>query len=311
MVPVVSDVKNDLILPFQVGAGAVRGRLVRLGPAADAILDGHGYPPAVGALLAETLALAGVLAGSLKYDGIFTLQAQGHGPVSLVVADVTSGGHLRGYARFDADKVAQAIAEHPDGGPVPTLLGAGYLAFTVDQGLKVDRYQGIVELTGATLADCAQTYFAQSEQLDTDVKLVSRAPKDGAGWRVAALMIQRMPGSQPGAPIMTAEESLEAWRTAAILMDSVTDAELLDWTLPAERLAQRLFLGEGLQLWEGKELEARCRCSGQSVARMLRGIPRTEIESLKDDGGKVVITCEFCRTAYAYGDDDLERVYMP
>lgn len=300
----VSDVKNDLILPFQVGGGAVRGRFARLGPAADVILAEHGYPAAVGALLAETLALAAVLAGSLKYDGVFTLQAQGNGPVSLVMADVTSAGALRGYARFDSDKLAA-------GAPVPSLLGTGYLAFTVDQGLKVDRYQGIVELTGDTLADCAQTYFTQSEQLDSHVKLVSRPPRDGAGWRVAALMIQRMPGSQPGAPILTAEESREAWRTAVILMDSVTDGELLDWDLPAERLTQRLFLAEGLQAWEPKTLEARCRCSGQSVARMLRGIPRSEIESLKDEAGKVVITCEFCRTAYTYGDDDLERVYMP
>lgn len=306
MVPVVSDVTSDLILPFQVGAGAVRGRLVRLGPAVDTILDGHGYPPVVGALLAETLALAGVLAASLKYDGIFTLQAQGNGPVSLVMADVTSAGALRGYVRFDADKVAGAA-----GATVPDLLGTGYLAFTVDQGLKVDRYQGIVELTGPTLAECAQAYFTQSEQLDTHVKLVSRPPKDGAGWRAAALMIQRMPGSQPGAPILTVEESQEAWRTATILMDSVTNAELLDWDLPAQRLAERLFLAEGLQVWDPKALEARCRCSGDSVARMLRGIPRAEIESLKDDSGKVVITCEFCRTAYAYGDDDLERVYMP
>lgn len=298
---------NDLILPFQVGGGAVRGRLVRLGPAVDSILDGHGYPPAVGALLAETLALAGVLAGALKYDGIFTLQAQGNGPVSLVMADVTSAGALRGYARYDADKLAAA----PEGAPVPTLLGGGYLAFTVDQGLKVDRYQGIVELTGSTLADCAKSYFVQSEQLDTEVKLVSRRPADGSGWHVAALMIQRMPGSQPGAPILTTEESHEAWRTAQVLMHSVTADEMLDWGLAPEMLAHRLFHAEGLQVWEGKALEARCRCSAEAVARMLRGIPRAEIEGLKDDSGKVVITCEFCRTDYAYGDDDLERVYMP
>lgn len=302
-----SDVTNDLILPFQVGGGAVRGRMVRLGPAVDTILAGHGYPEAVGGLLAETLALAAVLAGSLKYDGIFTLQAQGDGAVSLVMADVTSDGALRGYARFDGDKLAM-VAEGP---VVPTLLGGGYLAFTVDQGLKVDRYQGIVELAGATLADCAKSYFIQSEQLDTEVKLVSRRPTDGAGWQVAALMIQRMPGSQPGAPILTAEESQEAWRTAQILMHSVTDAELLDGGLAPELLVHRLFHAEGLQAWEPKVLAARCRCSGESVARMLRGIPRTEIESLKDDSGKVVITCEFCRTDYAYGDAELERVYMP
>lgn len=302
-----SGTASDLILPFQVGGGAVRGRVVRLGRAADAILDGHGYPPAVAMLLAETLALAAVLAGALKYNGIFTLQAQGTGPVSLLVADVTSAGHLRGYARFDAGRLAAA----GDGPPVPTLLGEGHLAFTVDQGLKVDRYQGIVALAGDTLADCAHAYFAQSEQLDTNLALASRPPREGAGWRVAALMIQRMPGNQPGAPILTAEESREAWRTAQILLHSVTAAEMLDWDLAPERLAHRLFHAEGLQTWEPKALEARCRCSAEAVARMLRGIPRAEIASLKDDNGKVTVTCEFCRTVYPFGEDDLDRVYMP
>lgn len=298
---------NDIILPFQTGGGAVRGRLVRLDASVDSILAGHDYPPRIGALMAETLALAAVLAGSLKYDGIFTLQAQGNGPVSLMVADVTSAGAMRGYARFDADALAKAA----DGDPVPSLLGTGYLAFTVDQGLKVDRYQGIVELTGATLADCARAYFAQSEQLDTEVKLLSSPPADGAGWKVAALMIQRMPGSQPGSPILTAEESLEAWRTASILMHSVTAAEMLDWDLAPATLLHRLFHAEGLVFWDAKTLKAECRCSDQAVARMLRGIPRTEIESLRDDSGRVVVTCEFCRTAYAYGDSDLDKVYAP
>lgn len=298
---------TDLILPFQISGGAVRGRLVRLGPAVESILSGHNYPSAVGKLLAETLALAGVLAGSLKYDGVFTLQAQGNGPVSLVMADVTSDGELRGYARFDADKLAAA----PAGDAVPTLLGTGYLAFTVDQGPKTDRYQGIVELTGATLAHCAKQYFSQSEQLDTEVVLASRVPADGAGWQAGALMIQRMPGSQPGAPILTAEDSLEHWRTATILLGSLTHAELLDPSLGADQVAFRLFHGEGLQAWEAKALMAKCRCSRPKIASALRAIPRAEIASLKNDHGEVTITCEFCQTVYAFDDEALERVYAP
>lgn len=297
---------GDAILPFQVGGGAVRGRLVRLGPAVDAILAGRDYPPAVAALLAETLALAAVLAGALKYDGIFTLQAQGDGPVSLVVADVTSAGALRGYARYDEARL-RTVA----GASVPDLLGGGYLAFTVDQGLKVERYQGIVELTGASLADCAREYFARSEQLDSEVRLASAPPGDGRGWRAAALMIQRMPGDQPGTPILTHEDSRESWRTAAILMNSVTAGEMLDQSLPLADLAHRLFHAEGLLVWEAKGLEARCRCSGEAVARMLRSIPRAEIEDLKDEAGKVTITCEFCQSAYAFDNDDLERTYVP
>lgn len=297
---------TDLILPFAVGAGAVRGRLVRLGPAIDAILDGHRYPDRVAALLAETLALAAVLAGSLKYDGLFTLQAQGDGPVSLVVADVTSTGDLRGYARFDADRLASA-----QDASVGALLGKGYLAFTVDQGLKVERYQGIVELSGISLADCAKEYFTQSEQLDSEVRLEAQPGQAGHGWRAGALMIQRMPGNQPGAPILTPDDSREAWRTATILMRSLTRTELLDDALAPGQLVHRLFHAEGLQVWEAKPLRAKCRCSDEAVARMLRSIPRSEIESLRDETGRVVITCEFCRTDYAFGDSELDQTYMP
>lgn len=298
----------DTILPFQVGAGLVRGRLVRLGPAVNAILAAHAYPPAVAELLAETLALAVVLAGALKYDGVFTLQAQGRGPVSLMVADVTSQGALRGYARFDAEAVAAAA---PGAAPVPALLGDGYLAFTVDQGLKVERYQGIVDLSGDSLAECAETYFTQSEQLQTRMALASAAPAKGLGWRVAALMVQRMPGLQPGAPILVAEDADEAWRTAAVLMSSVTADELLDPALGGPALLRRLFHGEGLTVWEPRTLQARCRCSEQAVMRMLRSIPRGEIEDLRDESGRVSIACEFCGTTYAFGADELERAYMP
>lgn len=297
---------TDLLLPFQVGAGAVRGRLVRLGPSVESILAGHSYPEPVAALLAETLVLAGVLAGSLKYDGVFTLQAQGAGPVSLLMADVTSTGTVRGYARFDADGLG-GVTDHT----VPHLLGKGYLAFTVDQGPDTDRYQGIVELEGETLSECARLYFQQSEQLDTEVKLASRPGANGAGWRAAGLMIQRMPGSVPGAPILLGAESEEAWNTTRILMESVTEAEMLDESLPLERLALRLFHGEGLQCFEPKALVAGCRCSQAKIESALRAIPRSEIESLKDESGHVVITCEFCRTDYRFGDKELDHTYMP
>lgn len=307
MVSAVTADGDNVILSFQLASGLVRGRMVRLGSAVQTILDGHDYPPRVGALLAESLALAAVLAGSLKYDGIFTLQTQGDGPVSLVVADVTSDGALRGYARFDADQLAQAAT----GDPVPNLLGKGYLAFTVDQGLKAERYQGIVELDGATLADCARSYLLQSEQLDSKVALVSQPSADGQGWRTAALMIQRMPANHSGAPILTSEDADEAWRTACILMASVTPAEMLAADLPGEHLLHRLFHSERLTVWEGKGLQARCRCSQHGVVRMLQSIPRAEIESLKDDAGKVSITCEFCQTTYAFGDEELDQAYMP
>ncbi len=300
---------HDLLLPFQLGAGAVRGRLVRLGPSVETILAGHHYPEPVGRLLAEALALTAALAGSLKYDGIFTLQAQGDGPVSLVVADVTSDGALRGYARFDAGRLDDLLArESGSGQTVPSLMGSGHLAFTVDQGPDTERYQGIVELAGATMAECAHLYFRQSEQLETSLMLSAQAPAAGRGWQTAALMIQRMPADLPGHPILVAEEAEDGWRRAAILLSSLTEAELHDQTLDPARLLWRLYHGEDLRVFDPHPLAARCRCSRDKVARALRFVARAELDDLAEEDGRVVVSCEFCHTDYVFGREDLDRL---
>ena len=138
---------GNLVQPFQIETLGVRGRMVRLGAELDALLAPHTYPAPVAGLLSETLALAAALASGLKFDGTFILQTRSNGPVGLMVADVTSGGELRGYARFDRPRVEEAAGEA--GGPVPRLLGAGHMAFTVDQGPDTERYQGITEIVGA------------------------------------------------------------------------------------------------------------------------------------------------------------------
>ncbi|EME67966.1 33 kDa chaperonin [Paramagnetospirillum caucaseum] len=297
---------TDTVLPFSVMGGAVRGRLARLGDALDTILgDQHAYPVPVAALLAETMALAAVLATSMKFDGIFTLQAQGDGPVSLLVADVTSGGDVRAHARFDAarlDKVPAAARAS-----VPALLGKGYLAFTVDQGPETDRYQGIVELEGPTLEDCARAYFKQSEQLDTAIEAMVRPPADGRGWAAAALMIQRMPAGSGSAPILLAEEGEESWRRAEILLGSVTGAELVDSVLTPEQVLYRLYHAEQLVVFEAKALRARCRCSRTKVEATLRSLPADEVAAVADGDGRIVVTCEFCRADHVFRLSELQH----
>jgi molecular chaperone Hsp33 len=302
----VSVAGGNLIQPFLIDAGAVRGRVVRLGSAIDGILAEHAYPQAVAALLAETLAMAAVLAGALKFEGIFTLQIQAEGAVPLIVADVTSGGDLRGYARFDGPKLEAALAA--GGAVVPSLLGKGYLAFTVDQGPDTDRYQGIVELSGDSLATCAHRYFEQSEQLETTVKLAVRPPADGCGWRAAAAMVQRMPLG-PQSPIFTAEEAEESWNRAVILLESAREDELLGPQIGVETLLYRLFHAEGLHLHEPRALAARCRCSAERVAGTLKSFPRAEVESMRDDSGDVVVVCEFCKSRYVFANADLDQLY--
>ena len=305
---------DESALPFQLDALGVRGRLVRLGPALDAIIERHGYPLAVARPLAEAMVLCAALATSLKYDGIFTLQIAGDGPIRLLVTDLTTDGALRGYAQFDSWKLAVALgagkSEAPDG-YVPKLFGRGRLTFTVDQGQHTQRYQGVVPLEGASLADCAHTYFRQSEQLPTGIKIATRrAVVDGtAHWRSAALMVQQMPELDAGRIHVDREQREDDWRRAVILMASATEAEMLDPGLPAETLLHRLFHQEQPRQFARRPFMARCRCSRERIDRVLRSIRREELDDLRDSSGKVAVKCEFCSTEYTYDDRDLDRIY--
>ena len=310
---------NDQALPFQLDALGVRGRLVRLGPTLDDIIERHGYPLAVARPLAEAMALCACLATSLKYDGIFTLQISGDGPIRLLVTDLTTDGALRGYAQFDSWKLAVALGagnhDVPEG-YVPKLFGRGRLSFTVDQGQHTERYQGVVPLEGATLADCAHTYFRQSEQLPTGIKIVAersveggpRGEKEGH-WRAAALMVQQMPEFDAGRIDVDREQREDDWRKAVILMASATEAEMLDAKLPGATLLYRLFHQERPRQFERRPFVARCRCSRARIDRVLRSIKREELGDMRDPSGRVVVKCEFCSTEYAYDDRDLDRIY--
>ena len=284
---------DSSIQPFFVDSLGLRGRLVRLGEALESVVAPHRYGAAVAEIMGEALALAGALASGLKFDGTFILQTRSDGPVDLMVAQVTSRGEIRGYARVDEAK----LAARTESAPVPGLLGIGHLAFTVDQGPATERYQGIAGLTGATLADSARNYFARSEQLATAVELVARAaPGDS---RAAALIVQRLPGD--------GEESDEAWRRSAALLGTVEPGELLDAGLEPARLLRRLYGLEGLRLGRRRPLGFSCRCARPPIGAMLASFPRDEIASLADRG-RVTVTCEFCKTAYDFTIAEIEAV---
>lgn len=308
---------DDIVLPFQIEPSGLRGRLVRLGPAVDTVLRRHDYPRPVAATLAEMVAMSAALSATLKYEGVFTLQVKGDGPVRLMVADVTTDGGIRGYAQFDSDRV-KALGDGPLS--VPRLFGAGYLAFTVDQGQNTERYQGIVELTGSTLAECAHHYFRQSEQFQAGLKTAAReyVAADGTRiWRAGALMVQRLPpegaqGSAEGRDVerpldQLAEEAEEFWRTALTLAGSATSAELVDPELPAWKLVDRLFLAEGVKIYRPSGVAPRCRCSRERVENVLRSLPQDDIEHLTVDG-KVEVRCEFCNAVHLFDEPALQAL---
>lgn len=302
---------DDLFQPFQIDPFGLRGRLVRLGPLLDEILTRHAYPEPVAVMLGEAIALAVALAGALKYDGVFTLQTKGDGAIRLLVADVTSDGAVRGYAQYDADKLDKAVATAPGGGgigdSVPRLLGAGYLAFTVDQGEHTERYQGIVELQGATLAECAHHYFRQSEQIEAGLKVAVQRLPDAGGtprWRAGSLMIQRLPPEGDAAKRDAAEDG---WRRAMILMSSSTSQELVDAALAPEALLFRLFHEDGVRAYRRHDLVARCRCSRERVETVLRMMPGDELAAMQVDG-RITVTCQFCSAGYDFDQAEIDAL---
>lgn len=295
---------DDVVQPFQIEASLLRGRMVRLGPMLDTILGRHAYPDPVARLLGQTITLATVMASGLKYEGVFTLQTKGDAAVPLMVADVTSDGDVRGYAKVDEDKLAELDESRvPEGEEVPALLGNGYLAFTVDQKGAKDMYQGIVELEGDSLTECVQHYFRQSEQIDVGLKL--HVDRREAGWRAGGLMVQRLPDPEKRPAASDREDD---WRRTMILMDSATEAELSDPRLVPNGLLYRLFHEDGVRVFPPTTLRSGCRCSRERVAQVLSTIPRSDLEEYKIDGN-VEMTCEFCNTTYYFDDDDLDRLH--
>jgi len=304
-----SHIDDDIVQPFQIDPFRLRGRLVRLGPALDRILTRHDYPVPVATLLGEAIVLVITLSGALKYKGVFTLQTKGDGPIRLLVADVTTAGAVRGYAQFDATKLAQL---GPDAGSsVPRLLGAGYLALTVDQGEHTERYQGIVALEGATLAECVHHYFRQSEQVEAGIKVAVGQRRDSDGqlrWRGGTLMIERLP--KDGGADAAREAEDEGWRRAMVLMATGTSEELLDSNLTPEALLFRLFHEDGVRAYRPHVLTAQCRCSRERVERMLTALPPRDLIDLAVDG-KLVVTCEFCNATYSFDEETVAAMAPP
>lgn len=289
------------ITPFFLPDRPVRGRLVRLGPLADALLTRHPANPVVTSLLGQAMALAAGLAAALKFRGSFSLQAKGDGPVSILLADCTDTGELRGYARANADKLAALLAADPAPG-ADALLGGGYLAFTVDQGADRERQQGIVAIDGASLAEMALHYFQTSEQMGCMVHLACEHTE--AGWRAGALILEKVPGEGGIDPGLSTEEQEESWRTALALAGTLTDAELLNDALPPDRLLYRLFHTEGVATDRARALSYGCRCSRARLADILETFPAEDLDHMAV-AGDIVMTCEFCNIDFRFPRPDV------
>ncbi|MEX2036744.1 MAG: Hsp33 family molecular chaperone [Xanthobacteraceae bacterium] len=310
---------DDTVLPFEIAALDLRGRLVRLGPAVDQILSRHDYPLPVAKLLGEAIALTVLLGSALKIEGRFILQTQTDGPVRMLVIDFRSPGTVRACARFDAARVAEAIAAGT--AQAGALLGRGHLAMTIDQGADMNRYQGLVALEGGTLEDAAHEYFRSSEQIPTRVRLaVGEEFSAGARHRGRAggMLLQFLPkaperarvadldpgDAPPGVPRHVVPED-DAWVEGRSLISTVEDVELIDPALSSERLVYRLFHERGVRVFKSVPIAAQCSCSRDGVEAMLRSFSQDDRDHMVENGA-ISVTCEFCSANYRFAPEQVE-----
>ncbi len=302
-------VDDNVVQPFRLEKSNMRGRMVRLGSVLNEIMQQHDYPPPVTSLLSEVLTMCLLLSAMLKYDGIFSLQISGDGPIRTLVADVTSRGEVRAYAGFDTAAVkALAKRKKEDRGGYYHLLGKGYMAFTVDQGSVESRYQGIVELQGESIVEAVQHYLTQSEQIKTYFKLAVH-PQDNY-WCTGGIMLQQMPEDNAGKVEASVEMVDEDWTRATMLLSTCKEGELLSPVLHSADVLYRLFHEEGVRIYSPTHIRFKCRCTRDRVKDIIRSIPQDEMQDVCKAEGNVAIKCEFCSENYTFNAEELDEVYQ-
>jgi len=265
-----------------------RGQLVHLGPAWQAMMEHHDYPPQVRDTLGEAVAATALLASTLKFKGLLSLQLRGEGPMHLMLVECTEGLALRAVARF---------RDPPDSRDLRVLSGNGTLTVTVESEGHANRYQGIVPLAGGSMDACLREYFESSEQLPTRLWL------HADGKSVSGLLLQRLPVTakpstvtESGPGVVPEDEVEDAWHRVQLVADTVTGAELAE--LDDHKLLRRLFAEDDVRMFESTPVFFRCRCSRQRVENMLRALGRNEVDSMVEEFGQVEVRCEFCSRAY-------------
>jgi molecular chaperone Hsp33 len=316
---------DDTILPFEVAALDLRGRVVRLGAAVDELLTRHQYPLPVAKLLGEAAVLTILLGSSLKLDGRFILQTQTDGPVRLLVVDYTTPDKVRACAQYDAARVAAAV--EAGAASAGALIGRGHLAMTIDRAADRSRYQGLVALDGGSLEEAAHEYFRRSEQIPTRVRLAVAEELRGGPlgvrhrWRAGGILAQflprapermRGPDLDPGdAPAAIKAQAAaagvedDAWVEGRALVETVEDLELIDPEISSEQLLYRLFHERGVRVFRSVGVQARCSCSREGVANMLTRFSAAERREMAEDG-TISVTCEFCNRAYRFTPRELD-----
>ena len=307
---------DDTVLPFQLDASDIRGRVVRLDGVLDQVLKQHHYPDQIEALVAEAALLTALIGQSIKLRWKLSLQIRGQGPARLIATDYygpTEDGQparIRGYASYDVDRLDHTATPF-------SQIGTGYLALMIDQGAGMTPYQGFTPIAGNSLSDCAQTYFAQSEQLPTRFALTfgkSQMPGHPSHWRGGGVMLQHMPqsgvsvaaneGSGEGGLLLhtdiLAGEPAENWNRANALLDTVEEMELVGPTVAPTDLLIRLFHEENPRVFDATPVHFGCSCSADKVRQTMSIYSQRDIAHMTTEDGKVTADCQFCGAHYEF-----------
>ena len=284
--------ESDRVRRFVLERHPIRGHSARLARSWFELREHQDYPPAVQALLGEAVAAVVLLAATLKFEGTLTLQMQGKGLVNLLVAQCTHDFHVRGMARHD-----------PIGGEAGfrSLAGDGTIVVTVEARDRASSYQGVVPITGDSLAESLEAYFVQSEQLPTRVMLAASAGV------VAGMLVQRLPGAGGTQKPVDPAAFEAAWMKADHAMAALTRTELLEDDV--EQRLVRMFGVDEVRLFGGQEIVYECRCSRERVANVLRSLGADEVRSVIAEQGAVTVTCEFCQKPYRFDSIDVEQLF--
>jgi molecular chaperone Hsp33 len=294
---------DDFVATFQIEDTSVRGRIARLGEGViDPILKRHDYPRWAAHMLAEAVTLAVLVSASLKFDGKVLVQAQGEGPVPLMVAEARSDGGVRGYLRLDKakwdnlDRINKGKRPH-----VPQAIGRGVMALMLQPNNPDQQpWQSMVPIEGATIADCAQMWFSQSEQVPTRVRLAVAEISEPGGtkhWRAGGALIQQVAGDDARG------STDEPWDNARHLFDTIEDIELVDPDVSSATLLFRLFHESGVRLETPRALSDKCTCSEEKLLTTIRQMPKAEIKSLADADNAITADCQFCGRIYRFDAD--------
>lgn len=288
---------QDFSARFVIDTLPVHGRIVRLGDSLNTILAAHNYPDEIAHLVSEACALAVLVGSALKFEGRLIMQAQGEGCVRYVVADYDTRGGLRAFCRYDDDELKALIAANASEFTslgARALIGKGTFIMTLDPDGQMDRYQGVTPIEGDSLSLCAEHYFAQSEQIPTQIKLAVSREESGNGpvWRAAGAMIQAIAGDA------SRGETREAFDHIRALFETLGEDELTDFALETERLLYRLFHEDGVRLSTFKDVYQQCRCSQERVESLVQSFSPEEQNDMIEPDGKVHITCEYCSKTY-------------